>query len=107
MINIKAEALIAAYIVAMGDWNGVQWELFPKLPTCFTDNLDFQSACGCNADFLRLTVNDIFGVEVWFVDENDCAFYYGLNEIKKSHPYLFVTIVTHIFDMIENLDIDV
>ena len=107
MINIKAEALIAAYIVAMGEWNGVQWELFPKLPTCFTDNLDFQSSCGCNADFLRLTVNDIFGVEVWFVDENDCAFYYGLNEIKKSHPYLFVAIVTHIFDMIENLDINV
>ena len=107
MINIKAEALIAAYIVAMGEWNGVQWELFPKLPTCFTDNLDFQSSCGCNADFLRLTVNDICGVEVWFVDENDCAFYYGLNEIKKSHPYLFVAIVTHIFDMIENLDIDV
>ena len=107
MINIKAEALIAAYIVAMGEWNGVQWELFPKLPTCFTDNLDFQSSCGCNADFLRLTVNDIFGVEVWFVDENGCAFYYGLNEIKKSHPYLFVAIVTHIFDMIENLDIDV
>jgi hypothetical protein len=106
-MNIGIEKLIAMYIIACGDWNGVQWELFPKLPTCFTDNLDFQSSYGCNADFLRLTVNDIFGVEVWFVDENGCAFYYGLNEIKKSHPYLFVTIVTHIFDMIENLDIDV
>ena len=101
-MNIGIEKLIAMYIIACGDWNGVQWEWFPKLPTCFTDNLNFQSSCGCNADFLRLTVNDICGVEVWFIDENDCTFYYGLDEIKKSHPYLFVTIVTHIFDMIEN-----
>lgn len=106
-ISIKTEHLIAMYIIAMGEYNGVQWELFPKLPTCFTDNLDFQSACGCNADFLRLTVNDNFGVEVWFVDEFDDTFYYGLNEIKKSHPLLFTAIVTHIYDMIENLDIDV
>ena len=103
-INVKVEPIIAMYIIAMGDWNGVQWELFPKLPSCFTDNLNFQSSCGCNADFLRLTVNDLFGVEVWFADENDDAFYYGLEEIKVTHPLLFTSIVTYVYDMIENLE---
>ena len=81
MINIKAEALIAAYIVAMGEWNGVQWELFPNLPTPFVEHLDFNGSCGCYADFLRLTVNDMFGV----------------------HPLLYTAIVTHVFDMINFL----
>lgn len=103
MINIKAEALIAAYIVAMGEWNGVQWELFPNLPTPFVEHLDFNGSCGCYADFLRLTVNDRFGVEVWFVDEDDDSFYYGLEKIKETHPLLYTAIVTHVFDMINFL----
>lgn len=103
-IKVKIEPIIAMYIVAMGEWNGSQWELFPKLPNCFTDNLNFQSSCGCNADFLRLTVNDLFGVEVWFADENDNAFYYDLEEIKVTHPLLFTSIVTYVYDKIEKLE---
>lgn len=101
--TIGIETLIAMFVVAMGEWNGVQWEYFPKLPNCFTENLNFQASCGCNADFLRLTVNDLFGVECWFVDEDGDSFYYGLDEIKKTHPFLFVSIITHVFDMIENV----
>ena len=103
-INVKIEPIIAMYIVAMGEWNGVQWELFPKLPNCFTDNLNFQSSWGCNADFLRLTVNDLFGVEVWFADEFGDTFFCSLEEIKVRHPLLFTSIVTYVYDMIENIE---
>ena len=101
-VNVSIETLIAMFAIAMGEWNGAQWEYYPKLPKCFTDNLNFQSSCGCNADFLRLTVNDLMGVECWFADEDGDSFYYGLNEIKKTHSFLYVAIVTHVFDMIEN-----
>ena len=101
-ISIKTETFIAMYIIAMGEWNGIQWELFPKLPNCFTQNLNFQSSCGCNADFLRLTVNDLFGVEFWFADEDDDTFYYSFNEIVKSHPLLIASIITYIDIMIDN-----
>ena len=102
-MKAKIEPIIAMYIIAMGEWNGAQWELFPKLPSCFAEGLDFQTSCGCNADFIRLTVNDLFKVEVWFADEDGDAFYYGLEDIMRSHPLLFTAIVTHVFDMIENL----
>ena len=46
------ELLIAMAIVALGEFNGGQFEYFPILPKPFCDNLDFQSSCGCNADFL-------------------------------------------------------
>lgn len=101
--TIGIETLIAMFVIAIGEWNGVQWEYFPKLPNCFTENLNFQASCGCNANFLRLTVNDLCGVECWFVDEDGDSFYYSLNDIKKSHPFLFVSIITHVFDMIENI----
>ena len=58
------ELLIAMTIVALGEFNGVQFEYFPILPKPFCDNLDFQSSCGCNADFLCIRVNDLFKVDV-------------------------------------------
>ena len=103
-ISVKVNDLIAMFIIAMGEWNGVQWEYYPNLPNCLTENLNFQSSCGCNADFLRLTVNDLFGVECWFADEDGDTFYYSLDEIRKSHPYLYVAIITHVYDMIENVE---
>ena len=54
------ELLIAMAIVALGEFNGVQFEYFPILPKPFCDNLDFQSSCGCNADFLCIRVNDLW-----------------------------------------------
>ena len=53
-VNMEVEKLIALFIGTQGEWNGSQMEYFPELPECFTNNLDFQCSCGCNADFLRL-----------------------------------------------------
>lgn len=103
-IKVSIEPLIAISVIAMGEWNGVQWEYFPNIPSCFSEDIDFQNSCGCNADFLHLTVNDLGGVECWFIDENESTFFYGLNDIKKSHPLLFTSIVTHIYDVINNME---
>lgn len=103
-ITIGLEKLIAMFIVAKGTPIGEGFTYFPKLPKPFSEKLDFQNSCGCNADLLCLRVNDQFGVEVWFVDEDGDTFYYGLKEIQRSHPILFVSLFTHIYDMIENLE---
>ena len=103
-ITIEIEKLIAMFVVAKGEFNGNEFEYFPKLPKPFSENIDFQNSCGCNADLLCLRVNNLFGVEVWFADKDDDTFYYGLKEIQRSHPILFVSLFTHIFDMIENIE---
>ena len=101
---VSAASLVAKYIVAQGEFNGTEWELFPNLPNCFTDNLNFQSSCGCNADFLRLTVDNNSQVQCWFADEDREAFFYPFIDIVISQPYLASSIVTHVFDMMENLN---
>ena len=98
------ELLIAMTIVALGEFNGGQFEYFPILPKPFCDNLDFQSSCDCNADFLCIRVNDLFKVDVWFADEEGDTFYYGLDEIKVSHPILYTAIVTHMADVMRNIE---
>lgn len=97
-VNMEVEKLIALFIGTQGKWNGSQMEYFPELPECFTNNLDFQCSCGCNADFLRLTANDLSGVECWFSDEEDDTFFYGLSSIEKTHPMLYASIVTEILN---------
>lgn len=102
-ITIGIEKLIAMCVIAFGEWNGCQWQYFPRIPKCFSDGLDFQNSCGCHADLLRLTVNELGRVEIWFADEDGDTFYYDWEEIRKTHPFLCVSIATHIFDMIENV----
>lgn len=97
------EKLVAMFVIAMGTYDGSFFEYYPKLPSCFVEKLNFQRQCGCNADFLRLTVNEFGNVECWFIDGNENSFFYSLNETMKMHPLLYTSIVTHIFDMIENV----
>ena len=97
--NTKIETLMVMFIIAMGDWNGTQWEYYPKLPNCFTESIGV-----CNGNFLRLTVNNLYKVECWFVDKNDYPYCYPLETIKKHCPILFASIVTHVYDMIENVN---
>lgn len=105
-VTIGIEPLIAMFVFASGEFNGEVFEYFPNLPKSFSENIDFQNSCGCNADLLCLRVNDQFDVEVWFADKDGDTFCYGLKEIQKSHPMLFVSLFTHIFDMIGNLKDD-
>lgn len=102
-ITIGIEKLVAMVIIAKGTPIGLGFTYFPKLPKAFSENIDFQSSCGCNARLLCLRVDSLLGVDVWFVDKDGDTFSYGLKEIQKSHPMLFAVIFTHIFDIIENL----
>lgn len=98
------ELLIAMAIVALGEFNGTQFEYYPILPKPFCDNLDFQSNYGCNADFLCIRVNDLFKVDVWFADENGDTFWRSLEEIKVCQPILYAAIVTHMADVMRNIE---
>lgn len=90
-------------IIAFGQNDGCFFEYVPKLPNCFAENLNFAPCWGHKADFLRLTINDQMGIDCWFVDEEENTFYYSIEEIKKKHPTLFVSIVTHMIDMVHNM----
>ena len=102
-VTIDIEKLIEMAIIACGKNDGYFFEYYPKLPSCFTEKLNF-TAWGNNADFLRVTANDKFGVDCWFVNKDGETFYYDLKEVRKLHPILYVSLVTHMFDVIENLE---
>ena len=104
LTSVEINKLVAMFIIACGEWNGVQWEYFPSLPSCFCNNINFQNSCGCNADFLCIRVNDLFKVDVWFADEDGDTFWYDLEEIKEMKPLLYTSIITHVYDMIENIE---
>lgn len=104
-ITIEIEKLIAMFIIAKGTPIGVGFTYFPKLPKPIAEGIDFQTSCGCLAKFLSLRVNSKMEVECWFIDSDSDTFSYSLKEIKRSQPILFVSIFTHVFDMIENIEI--
>lgn len=101
--SIEIEALVAMFVIAMGKQIGVGFTYFPKLPSCFSKDINF--AYGCNADFLCLRVNSELEVECWFEKENGETFSYSLGKVMKMKPYLWVAIITHVCDMIENIEI--
>jgi hypothetical protein len=37
--------------------------------------------------------------------ENGEEFFYSLGEVMKKKPYLWVSIITHVCDMIENIEL--
>lgn len=102
-VSIAIEKLVAMFIIAMGVAIGEGFTYFSKLPACFTQHLDFNRTCGCYANFLCLRVNTELKVECWFVDESGDTFSYGLDEVKCVKPILWTSIITHVFDMIENV----
>ena len=103
-ITIEIEKLIAMFIIAKGNQIGDGFTYFAKLPKPLSEGIDFNSSCGCIAKFCCLRVNSKLGVECWFIDSDGDTFYYSLKEIKIIQPMLFVSIFTHVFDMIENIE---
>jgi hypothetical protein len=104
-IKIGIEKLIAMFIIANGEWNGEEWEYFPKLPTPFCENLIIKfPKCVFNGDLLSLRVNDKCGVELWFIDNNEEQYYFAWESIKECAPILAAVVITHIYDMIENIE---
>ena len=101
-ITIEIEKLIGMFIIARGYQAAGSFLYEPKLPKPLTENLNF--AYGRNANFVCLRVNSNFEVECWFKDGDDNTFSYGLKKVKKLQPFLYVAIFTHVFDIIENID---
>jgi hypothetical protein len=41
---------------------------------------------------------------LWFADEDGDTFWYSLDKIKVSHPILYTAIVTHMADVMRNIE---
>jgi len=107
-ITIGIEKLIAMFIVAKGEFNGEEFEYFPNLPKPISEGIKFCGCCPTNAKLVCLRVNSDFKVECWFIgtyDGDKKTFDFSLNELKTYQPMLFASIFTHVFDMIENIEI--
>lgn len=101
MKSIEINKLLAMFIIAMGNAIGDGFTYFPKLPTCFTQHIMFPNRF--YADFLCLRVNSSLEVEVWFVTTEKETKCISFGEIERSQPHLFASLITHVFDMIENV----
>jgi hypothetical protein len=100
-IMIGIEKLIAMFVIAKGYQAASSFLYEPKLPKPLTENVRIGKEI-CNFGCLRVNLD--FEVECWFINKDNKVFYSPLKEVKKSQPLLYVCIFTHIFDMIENID---
>lgn len=103
MKSIEINKLIAMFIIACGEAIGIGFSYIPKLPSCFREHLDFNNCCGCYADLICVRVNSDLEIECWFQDKDGDTFSYSLDEIRTMKPYLWISLITHVFDMIENV----
>jgi hypothetical protein len=102
-ISISAEVLMAFYIIATGEFDGVCWVNYPKLPTPFCENVKIGNEVG---DLLSLRVdpNDSkLRVQLWFMDERENSFFFTWEEVVQLKPTLAAVVFTHVYDMIENV----
>ena len=97
----KIDELVAMSIVAFGCYC-VEWMYFPKLPTPFSQNLPFVGMYDNKANLYCLSLDDSCGVKVWFEDEIETTKTLSLEELKLRYPLTYVSLITHICDMIEN-----
>jgi hypothetical protein len=103
-IEINIKTAITMFVIAMGIEDNKGFNYKPKLPNCFSKNLFFKGF-GDYADFSHLSVHEDYGLEVWFINERGGLFWYSLEKIRELKPLLFTAIVTHIYDMIENIEL--
>ena len=108
-ITIEIEKLIAMFVIAKGMPFCGAFVYEPKLPKPICEGIKFNGCCPTNAKLGCLCVNSSFKVECWFIgtyDGKEKVFYMSLEELKMYQPMLFVSIFTHIYDMIENIEED-
>ena len=110
-VTINMETLMMMFIIAMGEWDGICFVYYPKLPKPFSENVR-GIGNGC-ADLLSLRVDPTdlgSGVQFWFMDdehgEGSCKgeWFRTWKDIKHTNPMLAVSTFTHIFDIINNLE---
>ena len=103
-ITINAEVLMAFYIIATSEFDGVCWVNYPKLPTPFCENIKIGNKVG---DLLSLRVDpndDVLRVQLWFIDKNENHFFLDWEDIVRIKPTLAAVVFTHVYDMIENIE---
>jgi len=100
MKSIEINKLVVMFVIAMGNAIGCGFTYISKLPTCFSKHITLNKVY---VDFICLRVNSKLELECWFVDEDENTFSLSLDEVKCVKPTLWVSIITHVFDMIENL----
>lgn len=103
-IIIGAETLMAFYIIATGEFDGVCFVNYPKLPTPFCKNIKIGGLVG---DLLSLRVDpseDNLKVQLWFIDKDENQFFLDWNKVVQLKPTLAAVVFTHVYDMIENIE---
>ena len=102
--TIGAETLMAFYIIATGEFDGVCFVNYPKLPKPFCENIKIGDEVG---DLLSLRVDpndDVLRVQLWFIDKNENQFFLDWNKVVQLKPTLAAVVFTHVYDMIENME---
>ena len=103
-ITINAEVLMAFYIIATGEFDGVCFVNYPKLPKPFCENIKIGNEVG---DLLSIRVDpndDVLRVHLWFIDKNENQFFLDWNKVVQLKPTLAAVVFTHVYDMIENME---
>lgn len=100
MKSVEINKLIIMAVIAFGEGICGCFVYEPKLPLEFTHNIKVK---GKMVNFKAIGVCSNGMLSFWFEEENDKCSYLTLEEVKTYCPYLFVSIITHVFDMIENV----
>ena len=98
-ITIAIKDLIAMAVIAFGDGVCDCFVYTPKLPLVFTNNINIE---GKIVNFKAISVYPNGMLSFWVENGDKCS-YLTIEEVKRYCPYLFVSIVTHVCDLIENL----
>ena len=100
MKSVEISKLIMMVAIAFGEGICECFVYEPKLPLEFTNGIKIK---GKVVNFVAIGVYPDGTLSFWFKEENDKCSYLTLEEVKTYCPYLFVSIITHIFDLIENV----
>ena len=102
-MNIRmTEILCSAAVIVFGEYNGITFEITPKLPTIFANGVDIDGIA-YNANFLKVQLHGN-GLVCWFKDEKDNTFFVPLHKLLVYAPLLYSAIITHIFTLIDYVD---
>ena len=102
-MNIRTTEIICLVaVIVFGEYNGLTFEITPKLPTIFAKGIDL-NGIAYNVDFLKVELHNN-GLVCWFKDEKNDTFFVPLHKLLVYEPLLYSAIVTHIFTLIEYAD---
>lgn len=98
------EVLAVMFIIAMGEFDGICFVYYPKLPKPFCEGLNID---GHDGDLLSIRVDptdEKMRVQFWFMDKDENHFFFDWDAVKEVKPWLCAVVFTHVYDMIENME---